>query len=210
MVKCSWSDSQSSSGDVVHVFRRCFGRRWNHRERHARFSLCVVNETARIESRLLHMLLNRSQSRGCQTLINQRRAASSRTHLVLQAYCLTDVDEINPLGIEIWYRTTRHFSILGGIEAIRSVPKKYRTRYPALVAMTTIATGGSACDVTHSITSIKYKVLYTSVIIVAVANYFFLIINLLIHKLPQVPYRAFPLDLGVWAQQNLVYSASPN
>ncbi len=54
-------------------------------------------------------------------------------HLVLQAYCLTDVDEINPLGIEIWYRTTRRFSILCGIEAIRSVPKKYRTRYPALV-----------------------------------------------------------------------------
>ncbi len=65
-------------------------------------------------------------------LINLRRAASSRTHLVLQAYCLTDVDEINPLGIEIWYRTTRSFSILCGIEAIRSVPKKYWTRYPAL------------------------------------------------------------------------------
>ncbi len=66
-------------------------------------------------------------------LIDQRRVASSQTHLVLQAYCLTDVDEINPLGIEIWYRMTRSFSILGGIEAIRLVPKKYRTRYPALV-----------------------------------------------------------------------------
>ncbi len=55
-----------------------------------------------------------NRSRGCQTLINLRRAASSRTHLVLQAYCLTDVDEINPLGIEIWYRTTRCFSILDG------------------------------------------------------------------------------------------------
>ncbi len=32
-----------------------------------------------------------------------------------------------------------------------------------------IATGGNACDVTHSITSIKYKVLYTSAIIVTVA-----------------------------------------
>ncbi len=63
-------------------------------------------------------------------LIDQRRVASSQTHLVLQAYCLADVDEINPLGIEIWYRTTRSFSVLGGIEAIRSVPKKYRTRYP--------------------------------------------------------------------------------
>ncbi len=92
----------------------------------ARFSLCVVNETSDVESRLIRMLSNRS--RGCQTLINLLR-----THLVLQAYCLTDVDEINPLGIEIWYRTTRRFSILGGIEAIRSVPKKYRTRYPALV-----------------------------------------------------------------------------
>ncbi len=82
------------------------------------------------ESRLLRTLSN--CSRGCQTLINLRRAASSRTHLVLQAYCLTDVDEINPLGIEIWYRTTRRFSKLDSIEAIRSVPKKYRTRYLAL------------------------------------------------------------------------------
>uniref|UniRef100_A0A672L079 Far upstream element-binding protein 1 n=2 Tax=Sinocyclocheilus grahami TaxID=75366 RepID=A0A672L079_SINGR len=41
-------------------------------------------------------------------------------------------DELNPLGIKIWYRMTRRFSILDGIEAIRSVPKKYRTRYPAL------------------------------------------------------------------------------
>ncbi len=44
-----------------------------------------------------------------------------------------DVDEVNSLGIEIWYRTTRRFSILDGINAIRSVPKKYRTQYPALV-----------------------------------------------------------------------------
>ncbi len=36
------------------------------------------------------------------------------------------------------------------------------------VAMTT-ATGGNVCDVTHSITSKKYKVLYTSAIIVTVA-----------------------------------------
>ncbi len=46
----------------------------------------------------IRTLLNRS--RGCQTLINLRRGASSRTHLVLQAYCLTDIDEINPLGIK--------------------------------------------------------------------------------------------------------------
>ncbi len=84
-----------------------------------------------MESRLIRTVSNRSH--GCQTLINLHRGASSRTHLVLQAYCLTDVDEINPLGIEIWYRTTRRFSILGGIEAILSVPKKYRTRYPALL-----------------------------------------------------------------------------
>ncbi len=96
-----------------------------------RASVCVINETRDVESRLIHALSNRS--RGCQTLINLRRAASSRTHLVLQAYCLTDVDEINPLGIEILYRTTRRFSIIGGIEPIRSVPKKYGTRYPALV-----------------------------------------------------------------------------
>ncbi len=49
--------------------------------------------------------------------------------LVLQAYCLTDADEINPLGIEIWYRTTRRFSIRDGIEAIQLVPKKYWTWY---------------------------------------------------------------------------------
>ncbi len=129
MVKCSWSDSQSSSGDVVHVFMSSF-RRQTLKSPRARFSLCVVNETRDVESRLIRTGSNRS--RGCQILINQRRVASSRTHLVLQAYCLTEVDAINPLGIEIWYRTTRHFSILGGIEAIRSVPKKYRTRYPAL------------------------------------------------------------------------------
>ncbi len=129
MVKCSWSDSQSSSGDVVHVFMTSF--RWQMlKSPRARFSLCVVNETHDVESRLIHMVLNRS--RGCQTLINQRCAASSRTHLVLQAYCLTDADEINPLGIDIWYRTTRRFSILCGIASIRSVLKKYRTRYPAL------------------------------------------------------------------------------
>ncbi len=84
-----------------------------------------------LESRLLRTLSNHSH--GCETLIDLCPTASSRTHLVLQAYWLTDVDEINPLGIEIWYRTNRHFSILDGIEAIRSVPKKYRPRYPALL-----------------------------------------------------------------------------
>lgn len=52
----------------------------------------------------------------------------------VHAYCLTDVDvEMNPLGIEIWYQTARHFLIPNGIEAIRPVPKKYWTRYTALV-----------------------------------------------------------------------------
>ncbi len=62
------------------------------------------------------MLSNRS--RGCPTPIDLRGAASRRTHPVLQAYWLTDVDEINPLAIEVWYRTTRCFLILDGIEAI--------------------------------------------------------------------------------------------
>ncbi len=128
MVKCSWSDSQSSSGDV-HAFMSSF-RRQTLKSPCAHFSLCVVNETRDVVSRSVRFW---NRYRGCQTLINLRRAASSRTHLVLQAYCLTDVDEINPLGIEIWYRTTRRFSILGGIKAIRSVPKQYRTRYPALL-----------------------------------------------------------------------------
>ncbi len=116
--------------EMLFMFMSSF-RRQTLKSPRARFSLCVVNETRDVESsRLIHKLLNRS--RGCQTLINLWRAASSQTHLVLQAYCLTDVDEINPLGIEIWYRTTRRFSMLGDIEAIRSVPKKYRTQYPAL------------------------------------------------------------------------------
>uniref|UniRef100_A0A673J468 NADH dehydrogenase [ubiquinone] 1 beta subcomplex subunit 9 n=1 Tax=Sinocyclocheilus rhinocerous TaxID=307959 RepID=A0A673J468_9TELE len=49
------------------------------------------------ESRLLRAISN--HSRGCQTLINLRRTSSSRTHrLLLQAYWLTDADEINPLA----------------------------------------------------------------------------------------------------------------
>ncbi len=56
----------------------------------------VCTKPRDIESRLLRTLLNRS--RGCQTLINLHRVASSRTHLVLQAYWLIDVDENNPLG----------------------------------------------------------------------------------------------------------------
>ncbi len=66
-----------------------------------RYSLCSKQKHA--ISSLLCTHLNRS--RGCQTLINLRRITSSWTHLVLQACYLADVDEINPLGIEIWYRT---------------------------------------------------------------------------------------------------------
>ncbi len=43
-----------------------------------------------IESRLLRMLSNRSC--GCQTLMGLHCTTSSRTHLVLQSYWLTDVD----------------------------------------------------------------------------------------------------------------------
>ncbi len=136
MVKCSWSDSQSSSGDVVHVFMSSFRRQTLKSSRASRtLSLCVVNETARYREQTTRYAFE-SLSRMSNTDRSAPRhlfTAACRTHLVLQAYCLTDVDEINPLGIEIWYRTTRRFSILGGIEAIRSVPKKYRTRYPGLL-----------------------------------------------------------------------------
>ncbi len=86
--------------------------------------------TRAIVCRLLHMLSKRS--RGYQILIDLHGAAYSRSHLVLQVYWLTDADEIIHLGIEIFYRTLIRFSIPVGIEAIRSVPKKYQTRYPAL------------------------------------------------------------------------------
>lgn len=52
---------------------------------------------------------------------------------MLQTYWLTYVDEIKPLGIKFWYRTTRNVLVLDGIEPIRSVSKMYRTRYPVLV-----------------------------------------------------------------------------
>ncbi len=50
-------------------------------------------------------------------------------HMYLFEYWLW---RVNSLDIEIWNRTTCHFSILDSIEVIRLVPKKYRTRYPAL------------------------------------------------------------------------------
>lgn len=54
------------------------------------------------------------------------------TSSMLHAYWLTDINEMNPLGIEIWCRTTSHFPILDCIEAVWSVPKKYQTQHPAL------------------------------------------------------------------------------
>ncbi len=53
----------------------------------------------------------------------------TKTHLVLQAYWLTDADEINPLGIEIWYRTTRRFFDTRWYRGNSVVPKKYWTWY---------------------------------------------------------------------------------
>ncbi len=94
------------------------------------FGLCAVKKSARYRAQTapyafesLTRMSNADQS---------TPHCFSQKHLALQAYCSTDVDDINPLGIEIWYQTTILFSILDGIEAIRSVPKKYRTRYPAL------------------------------------------------------------------------------
>ncbi len=42
---------------------------------------------------------------------------------MLQAHWITDVDEMNVLGVEFLHRTTISFLILEGIEAIRLVPK---------------------------------------------------------------------------------------
>ncbi len=98
MVKCSWSDSQSSSGDVVHVFMSSFRRQMLKSPRE-HFSLCVVNETRDVVSRSVRFRI-------VLAYVKHWSNASSQTHLVLQAYCLTDVDEINPLGIEIWYDKT--------------------------------------------------------------------------------------------------------
>ncbi len=52
-----------------------------------------------------------------------RRIASSRTHLVLQVYCLTDVDEINPLGIEIWYQDVFRYSMVSRqfVQCLKSI-----------------------------------------------------------------------------------------
>ncbi len=51
-VKCSWSDSPSSSGDVVHVFMSSFSETADAentaRITHASVCMCAVNETARL------------------------------------------------------------------------------------------------------------------------------------------------------------------
>ncbi len=46
-VKCSWSDSQSSSCDHVHVFMYWY-RGWKHSERHT-LQVCAVNKIASAE-----------------------------------------------------------------------------------------------------------------------------------------------------------------
>lgn len=60
--------------------------------------------------------------------------AASPQSIMLRVYCLTNDNETNPLDIEIWYRKTRDFLILDGMKAIWSMPKKYRTLFPALLA----------------------------------------------------------------------------
>ncbi len=74
-----------------------------------RLSLCEVNKSERYREQTAP---NAFES--LSQMSNLHRIASSRTHLALQAYCLTDAEEINPLGIEIWYRTTRRFLTLDG------------------------------------------------------------------------------------------------
>ncbi len=99
-----------------------------------RFSLCVVNKSKPYREQTLRMLSNRSH--GCQTLINLCHIAYSRTHLVLQAIASLRLMRLTTLG-----KTTSRFSILDGIEEIRSVPKNFLTRYPALAMSHIIALG---------------------------------------------------------------------
>ncbi len=53
-----------------------------------------------------------------------RVSVTGVNQLMCSTNWLTNVDESNPLGIDIWYRMIRCFSILDGIETIWSVPKK--------------------------------------------------------------------------------------
>ncbi len=68
-----------------------------------------------------------------------------------------------------------------------------------------IATGGSARDVTHSITSIIQSFVYKCNNSNSCKLFYLDCKSLLIHKLPQTPYMAFPLDWQVWAQK-IAYS----
>ncbi len=70
-----------------------------------------------------------------------------------------------------------------------------------------IATGSSARDVTHFITSIIQSFVYKCNNSNSCKLFYLDYKSMLIHKLPQTPYTAFPLDWQVWAQENTVYSA---
>ncbi len=67
-----------------------------------------------------------------------------------------------------------------------------------------IATGGSACDVTHTITSIIQSFVNKCNNSNSCKLFYLDYKSMLIHKLPQMP---FPLDWQVWVQENTVYSA---
>ncbi len=70
-----------------------------------------------------------------------------------------------------------------------------------------IATGGNACDVTHSITSIIQSFVNKCNNSNSCKLFYLDYKSMLIHKLPQTPYAAFSLDWQVWVQENTVYSA---
>ncbi len=68
-----------------------------------------------------------------------------------------------------------------------------------------VATGGSARDVTHSITSIIQRFVNKRNNSKSCKLFYLDYKSMLIHKLPQTP--TFPLDWQIWAQENTVYSA---
>ncbi len=94
-------------------------------------ALCAEKNTAyacnvklALESRLLRTRSNRS--RRYQTMIKRHRIASSPTHLVLQAYCLTDLSKFGTEQQDVfrYSMVSRQFG---------RCPKKHQTRYPALL-----------------------------------------------------------------------------
>ncbi len=73
-----------------------------------------------------------------------------------------------------------------------------------------IATGGSACDVTHYITSIIQSFIYKCNNSNSCKLFYLDYKSMLIQKLPQTPYMAFPVDWQVWAQENMFILHSAN